>query len=188
MDVVVKQHAAKQSRRVAWGKARGDGGRRPSMSSWSLRLQQVLPQDLHQVFIQAGVFGHGGHCQGVLVGHPHACLLGHACPGFTATTTSTSQVNEWQRQPRYVRINAIHTLNVCFFPLQVQGFPQNLAIFEKKHTSKNLLVNKLHKKDWVVIPHTSSSLCTKSENTKNKNPCSFSPFPSFKEPADEQAH
>lgn len=99
VDVVVEHHAAKQSRRVARGKAWGDGGGRSPMSSWPLWLQQVLPQDLHQVFIQAGVFGHGGHCQGVLVGHPHACLLGHACPGFTTTTTSTSQeINRKGRQ------------------------------------------------------------------------------------------
>lgn len=78
VDVVVEQHAAKQSWRVAGRKAGGDGGGRPSVSSWPLWLQQVLPQDLHQVFIQARVFGHGRHCQGVLVGHPHACLLGHA--------------------------------------------------------------------------------------------------------------
>lgn len=50
------------------------------MSSRPLRLQQVLPQDLDQVFVKTRVFGHGGHCQGVLVGHPHACLLGHAWP------------------------------------------------------------------------------------------------------------
>lgn len=80
VDVVVEQHAAKQSWRIAGRKAGGDGRGRPPVSSWPLRLQQVLPQDLHQVFIQARVFGHGGHCQGVLVGHPHACLLGHACP------------------------------------------------------------------------------------------------------------
>lgn len=62
VDVVVEQHAAKQSWRIAGRKAGGDGGGRPPVSSWPLRLQQVLPQDLHQVFIQAGVFGHGGHC------------------------------------------------------------------------------------------------------------------------------
>lgn len=78
VDVVVEQHAAKQSWRVAGRKAGGDGRGRPPVSSWPLWLQQVLPKDLHQVFVQARVFGHGRHCQGVLVGHPHACLLGHA--------------------------------------------------------------------------------------------------------------
>lgn len=63
------------------------------MSPRPLWLQQVLPQDLHQVFVKARVFGHGGHCQGVLVGHPHACLLGHACPpGFTN--------KHWHQQPK----------------------------------------------------------------------------------------
>lgn len=80
VDVVVEQHAAKQTWRVAGGEAGGDGGGGPPVSPRPLRLQQVLPQDLHQVFVQARVFGHGGHCQGVLVGHPHACLLGHAGP------------------------------------------------------------------------------------------------------------
>lgn len=94
VDVVVEQHAAKQSRRVARRKAGGDGGGRSPVSSRPLRLQQVLTQDLHQVFVQAGVFRHGGHCQGVLVGHPHACLLGHAYPGFTTKSTTTSQMNE----------------------------------------------------------------------------------------------
>lgn len=80
VDVVVEQHAPEQSRRITGRKAGGDGGGGPPVSPRPLRLQQVLPQDLHQVFVEAGVLGHGGHCQGVLVGHPHACLLGHAWP------------------------------------------------------------------------------------------------------------
>lgn len=50
-------------------------------------------------------------------------------PGFTTSTTSTSQINEQQRQPRYIRDEAIHALNVCFFSVRVQGFPQNLGIY-----------------------------------------------------------
>lgn len=91
VDVVVEQHAAQQTWRVAGGEAGGDGGGRAPVSPRPLRLQQVLPQDLHQVFVQARVFGHGGHRQGVLLGHPHACLLGHApALSFTNTTTSSS--------------------------------------------------------------------------------------------------
>lgn len=80
VDVVVEQHAPEQSRRITGRKAGGDGGGGPPVSPRPLRLQQVLPQDLHQVFVEAGVLRHGGHCQSVLVGHPHACLLGHAWP------------------------------------------------------------------------------------------------------------
>lgn len=109
VDVVVEQHAAKQSWRVAGREAGGDGRGRPPVSSWPLWVQQILPQDLYQVFIQAGVFGHGGHCQGVLVGHRHACLLGHACPGLT--TTSTNQKNSRVQAANIYQKNA-----ECIFP------------------------------------------------------------------------
>lgn len=121
VDVVVEQHATKQTRGVAWRKAGGDGGGRPAVSSWPFWLQQVLPQDLHQVFIQAGVFGHGGHCQGVLVGHPHACLLGHACPGFTSLHCQHQQQgNKWSVKCRMQVISErekvnTHSKHVFFF-------------------------------------------------------------------------
>lgn len=134
VDVIIEQHAAKKTRRVAWRKAGGDGGGRPPVSPLPLRLQQVLPQDLHQVFIQARVFGHGGHCQGVLVGHPHACLLGHACPGFTSTSSSTSQANEQRRQPSYIRDEAKQ--HRCFLSARVTGFPRNVSICKKKKNLK----------------------------------------------------
>lgn len=90
VNVVVEQHAAEQPRRVAGRQARGDGGRGPPMSTWPFGLKQVLSQDLHQVLVQARVLGHGGHSQGVLVGHPHASLLCHAYPGVTTATSSSS--------------------------------------------------------------------------------------------------
>ncbi|MEQ2203752.1 hypothetical protein XENOCAPTIV_003138 [Xenoophorus captivus] len=78
---------------VAGRKAWGDGGRRPPVYPRPIWLQQVLPQDLHQVFIQAGVFRHWRHSQGVLVGHPRASLLRHAYPGFTTTGSTSSNLN-----------------------------------------------------------------------------------------------
>lgn len=129
VDVVVEQHAAKQPRRVAGRQAGGDGGGGPPVSSWPLRLQQVLPQDLHQVFIQAGMFGHGGHCQGVLVGHPHACLLGHACPRLHRHPRHQHRPSEWTVKAAKIcqRKSKRDTKTFRFPPVRVQGFPQNVG-------------------------------------------------------------
>ncbi len=83
----------------------------------------------------------------------------------------------------------MHAPNGCFCSVRVQGFPQNLGFWYKKRQTSKILLDDQLRKTLQVIPHTSSSLCKKAENTKEKkNPCSLSLFPSFKQPADEEKH
>lgn len=73
--VVVEKHPSEETGGVPWRQPGRNGRRRAAVPSGSLLLQEVLPQDLHQVLVQPDVLGHGRHCQRVLVAHGR--LLGH---------------------------------------------------------------------------------------------------------------
>lgn len=70
VDVVVEQHATQQAWRVAGWQPGRDGCGWAAVPARALLLQKVLPQDLHQVLVQAHMLGHGRHSQGVLLCHP----------------------------------------------------------------------------------------------------------------------
>ncbi len=73
--VVVEKHPSEETGGVPWRQPGRNRRGRAEVPSGSLLLQEVLPQDLHQVLIQPDVLGHGRHSQRVLVAHGR--LLGH---------------------------------------------------------------------------------------------------------------
>lgn len=112
MAVVVDKHPSEEARGVPWRQPGRNGGGRAAVPPGSLLLQEVLPQDLHQVLVQPDVLGHGRHCQRVLVahgrllGHPHASpfllpLLGaktKKCPLIRRKTPQGRGEQEWANE------------------------------------------------------------------------------------------